>query len=1147
MPEPKQSSSNVGSNGVAWLLVAAAGTYFVVHTAPLEGNRPPTTEAFVRQQSSQQDIESRLWRDPFAAVAEKLAKSTDLKPENCKNEKRGGIEDHCVSPLVAASEPPTVAPIVMVTSVSGAPYSEDHESRRRQRYAIVAGLERQDFVPRDSEHLGFFWPRAVRTSLTRMPEVVPFEWFDKKDDPAQPVGKKNTPLLLLWFDEDALNGPNPAPLKGLDEFFCQVLRTGAPPNFDWRNALVLGPESSTTLKAMASELDGEWRSDGCSDEQRAQFYVSSATAADSQIIPGGKEQDCPDTSDRLSQYFKNSVNFKKRVNNVTLYRVTATDAALACLMRDELLLREPHRASELFLPSNLTGFFDRVKGKMPESLKQALGVADDSEQNHIVLISEWDTFYGQSLPGAMANCLGPAKTTESKCNKLDDKFIHRYSYLRGLDGQTPKLGDSDTGGTAKASDKNQDATDNQDKDSKDRSKTGPSARPNDRAEGQGQFDYLRRMGEEIASIDARLRSGVDEKPENRNRNGIFAVGVLGSDRYDKLLILQALRPLLPNARFFTTDLDALALHPTALPYTRNLLIASSFGLQLNETIQKEIPPFRNNYQTAAFFATQVAIRAAVGDGTNASAEGGTEGGNRHTCIWKEPPPPLLFEVGLSTLFQIPTATNGAQSKPAAGQGDEPDPLCEPRDRGRIHPMASDMFPQAGRGSPLAAAAAIVLLGIGITFSCGFMRRKIWLALDGQLARPNGGATLLALGGGVVLVLGLVLVLLAWAIFSWWPPVARSLTNAGQPMLWMEGISIWPTIVLRASILALCLVLLFHGRQYLNDDFWKLARHMDMEATWDRLLKRQDAIAAATHSPWTRFVSYFSYRMPADDRSADVDRSPSACLLRFWSPYVYQSRSKARMFRVGIYLIILFVLWGILELVFGNPPIPTRGVWAFGLYTPVSWLLNVAALFLTLFVADATIQCWRVIKALREETDNSPAAGKPIVWPEATLAKFSARVGLPPADLEHWVDLVFISKRTKTITALIYLPFVIVALVIVSRSRFFANYAPSVPEILVMTVALLIVTGSAVALRLSAEASRAKAHRRLSDQIMLARQSQDGEHRAVQLELLSRRVDELNEGALTPFSQQPLLRAMLLPLGSFGGTALLEYLLLPGFS
>jgi len=45
----------------------------------------------------------------------------------------------------------------------------------------------------------------------------------------------------------------------------------------------------------------------------------------------------------------------------------------------------------------------------------------------------------------------------------------------------------------------------------------------------------------------------------------------------------------------------------------------------------------------------------------------------------------------------------------------------------------------------------------------------------------------------------------------------------------------------------------------------------------------------------------------------------------------------------------------------------------------------------------------------------------------------------------------------------------------------------------------------------------------------------------------RRVEELRDGAFSPFSQQPLVRAMLLPLGSFGGTALLEYLILPSFS
>jgi hypothetical protein len=107
MPESKQSSSNVGA-GAVWILLAAAGTYFVVHTPPLEGNRPATTEAVVRQQPNRQDIESRLWRDPFAVVAERLVKSTDLKPENCG--KKAEIDDHCVSPLTPANKSPKSTP-----------------------------------------------------------------------------------------------------------------------------------------------------------------------------------------------------------------------------------------------------------------------------------------------------------------------------------------------------------------------------------------------------------------------------------------------------------------------------------------------------------------------------------------------------------------------------------------------------------------------------------------------------------------------------------------------------------------------------------------------------------------------------------------------------------------------------------------------------------------------------------------------------------------------------------------------------------------------------------------------------------------------------------------------------------------------------
>ena len=384
---------------------------------------------------------------------------------------------------------------------------------------------------------------------------------------------------------------------------------------------------------------------------------------------------------------------------------------------------------------------------------------------------------------------------------------------------------------------------------------------------------------------------------------------------------------------------------------------------------------------------------------------------------------------------------------------------------------------------------------------------------------------------LIIGLGLLSIMLAWTISENWDAMADWLTDRGQPMLLLEGISVWPTIALRAVILVLCVALFIHVFQWLNKDFDRIADEMQIRSCWD---EAEATERERDEAPWTKFLNYFFYPMPANDAS-DYKQ-------RFWGPFIYQGLWPARVWRTLVGVAAFFVLWGILELMFGNPPAPTRGLTSFWLYTVVSWLLNFTALFLTLFVADATLLCWRVIKALLVETDKEP-----MVWPQDTQNKFGGRVGLPQGDLEHWINLIFISKRTKCIATLIYFPFIIVALVIISRSRLFANYAPSLPEILVMALGLLIVTGSAIALRQAAEASRAKAHRRLNDQIMLAKRSPGGEGLAAQLELLSHRVDELNEGALTPFSQQPLLRAMLLPLGSFGGTALVETLLLPGVS
>lgn len=134
---------------------------------------------------------------------------------------------------------------------------------------------------------------------------------------------------------------------------------------------------------------------------------------------------------------------------------------------------------------------------------------------------------------------------------------------------------------------------------KDPAKSQPDSKTAERAFGQGQYDYLRRLASDLKEEDDELK--------RNNEGSIKAIGVVGGDVFDKLLVLRALKPEFFEAVFFTDDYDALLGLQSELRWTRNLLIASSFGPMLRRERQIELPPFRNYLETSAFLATQLAV------------------------------------------------------------------------------------------------------------------------------------------------------------------------------------------------------------------------------------------------------------------------------------------------------------------------------------------------------------------------------------------------------------------------------------------------------------------------------------------------------------------------------------------------------------
>jgi hypothetical protein len=392
--------------------------------------------------------------------------------------------------------------------------------------------------------------------------------------------------------------------------------------------IVLGPQDSTTLAAMAREIVGRQSEKTCPDG--LPIYNFGATADEQKILEAAGA-----SGSSLEKLFCTA--------GLHYYRTINSDGDLAKTVACELMRRDANLDLPL-RPEECSDFPPR-----------------QSPHNYTVLISDWDTVYGEDLLETVARTFEKTETAD------DPVRVVRESYLRGLDGRLPNRRDAGQQAPSRSSDPGQHPT-QQAAATQPAAATPETASRFESAEGQSQFDYLRRLAADLKQRDAGFY--------RKDGGHIAAIGVLGSDVYDKLLILQALRPEFPNANFFTTDLDALLLPQEKSRYTRNLLVASSYGLRLEPSLQADISPFRSTYQTSIFLATRLAIQKELPDNSAHSADPGREEINHLPASSCWAAPPVLFQIGRTSPQALPIAPQTASdcSKTSDLAKNDPDPF-----------------------------------------------------------------------------------------------------------------------------------------------------------------------------------------------------------------------------------------------------------------------------------------------------------------------------------------------------------------------------------------------------------------------------------------------------------------------------------------
>ncbi|MCK9295588.1 MAG: hypothetical protein M0P70_10950 [Desulfobulbaceae bacterium] len=674
-------------------------------------------------------------------------------------------------------------------------------------------------------------------------------------------------------------------------------------------------------------------------------------------------------------------------------------------------------------------------------------VAADRDNGYIMLVAEWDTLYARSL-------LRIYEQVFAEKGIAGDRLIH-FSYMRGIDGSLP----------GQKEEKKNDTPESGEGD-------GTKVKHLERPIGESQYDYLRRLAGEAYEIE---RLQLEPK-----KGSIRAIGVLGSDFYDKYLVLQALRQKFPDVIFFTTDLDARLLHPDNSKWTRNLVVASSYGLKWQEkeaAVQKTAAPpkkiplsFRSNYQSSIFAATLQALATAMPE----------HPGNIQYI--KEP---RIFEIGRHSAVEL----SGATSPAAAAAGDA--------------------------NATLGFGAKIVAIALAIFLLLYFSSHTVKTAIKATISGRRYPALALAAG---------LLVFIGWLFYLIHLP-------GEEPFSWDEGVSIWPTEILRLTAVFLSFFFLLYSSAGLKKNRLKIAGDFGLAAAGEVSPGKDQAGGNGLRPRVTgvvnRFCDTVNYNWDAQ-REGKV-----ANMADLWNAYLRRDSLGYRLIRLAPIIFLYMVLCLLIFLTFGKPVTPVRGALSWGADKIALLLSVVFFIVLNFYVFDVTRTFRRFIIL----------AGKLPQWPRGSVRRFCGKDDIQEDEaLQDWMLIRLIAIRTEALGKLIFYPFSIWLILFMARINYFDNWHLPIGLGIILTLGALYAWSSAFVLRRSAERARAAAIQRLTKQLAgtLADKT-EGQSLASQIEFALSEVRSSRQGAFAPFTQHPVLQALLIPFGGVGGIYLFDLL------
>jgi len=297
----------------------------------------------------------------------------------------------------------------------------------------------------------------------------------------------------------------------------------------------------------------------------------------------------------------------------------------------------------------------------------------------------------------------------------------------------------------------------------------------------------------------------------------------------------------------------------------------------------------------------------------------------------------------------------------------------------------------------------------------------------------------------------------------------------------------------------------------------------------------------------------SSRAPGEP--SDKDQRQELCVQSLWNDYAEATRPRWCIRRAILWAVAFGLLAVIIMSFWGFPGAPLRGPAARSFNLLLVLLVTLGYLVVLFFVADLTRLADRFC-----DTVSDPDVQRR--WPPGLIEEYARELSVastpanaaasePAGDakgrlrdrvVDAWLVARIVAERTSAITPLIYFPFLLLALIVMSRWHMFDNWDMPIGLLVVYLASLGVASFSAWSLQRTGARVRKRCIVQL-ERCLLARKGDSDEYcpSVEQIEQMIERIRKLKQGAFVPFVEQPLVRAILLPFASAGGLEVIAML------